>query len=108
MRRKLAENTNTAWGGSLKLETSLSSAVLSYRGNHLVAHAYQVLCQSLGVLGDGSSERTTRVKLPAWRVRRLLPDLILSESRDQARLFLVSPLVYATARQHGRVKVAAC
>ncbi len=41
--RKLAENTNTAWGGSLKLETSLLSMVFSSSGNHLVAHAYQVL-----------------------------------------------------------------
>lgn len=41
--RKLAENTNTAWGGSLKLETSLLSMVFFSSGNHLVAHAYQVL-----------------------------------------------------------------
>lgn len=41
--RKLAENTNTAWGGSLKPETSLLSMVFSSSGNHLVAHAYQVL-----------------------------------------------------------------
>lgn len=47
MSRKLPENTNTAWGGSLKLETSLLSLVFSSSGNHLVAHAYQVLSTSL-------------------------------------------------------------
>lgn len=47
--RKLAKNTNTAWGGSLKLETSLLSMVFSSSGNHLVAHAYQVLSPSLSL-----------------------------------------------------------
>lgn len=47
--RKLAENTNTAWGGSLKLDTSLLSMVFSSSGNHLVAHAYQVLSPSLSL-----------------------------------------------------------
>lgn len=47
--RKLAENTNTAWGGSLKLNTSLLSMVFSSSGNHLVAHAYQVLSSSLSL-----------------------------------------------------------
>lgn len=47
--RKLAENTNTAWGGSLKLETSLLSMVFTSSGNHLVAHAYQVLSPNLSL-----------------------------------------------------------
>lgn len=78
VRRKLAENTNTAWGGSLKPETSLLSMVFFCSGNHLVAHAYQVLSQSLSLLSaffglccllqrlcNGGFKRTTRLKLPA-------------------------------------------
>lgn len=53
--RKLAENTNTAWGGSLKLETSLLSMVFSSSEYHLVAHAYQVLSQSLTLPSLGSA-----------------------------------------------------
>lgn len=40
--RKLAENTNTAWGDCLKLETRFLSTVFSCAGNHLAVHAYQV------------------------------------------------------------------
>lgn len=39
--RKLAENTNTAWGDCLKLETSFLSTLFSCSGNHLAVHAYQ-------------------------------------------------------------------
>lgn len=46
----LAENTNSAWGGSLKLETCPFYMALSNSGNHLVAHAYQVLSQTFSLL----------------------------------------------------------
>lgn len=74
VRRKLAENMNTAWGGSLKLETSLLSMVFSSSGNHLVAHAYQVLTQSLSLLSaffrhccllQWCCELKKKLKLPA-------------------------------------------
>lgn len=79
VRRKLAENTNTAWGGSLKLETSLLSMVFSSSGNHLVAHAYQVLLSPslrlhsaffrlwclLQYLWDGAFQKKMQTNLPA-------------------------------------------
>lgn len=69
--RKLAENTNTAWGDCLKLETSFLCTVFSCSGNHLAVHAYQAFFLE------------TWIRVPAFfRLRCLLPWLLMNHAAE--------------------------
>lgn len=128
--RKLVQNTNTAWGGSLKLETILLSVVFSSSGNHLVAHAYQVLspslilrsaffrlCCLLQCLCNGGFKKNTHTLKLQDNLSNLCILVILKRchafvaaKKQHLKAFLFHHLLgntYATVQQ-GKVRMAGC